>query len=173
MLEDKTTLKDDTLTIETETQLPAEQSIQQKIEAIETTEDLKEVTTAFNLNIAKKELSRALKQDELLDIILNQASERLQKHPSELSTKDLLDYMDVFQNNLNRVQGVVEKAETTPVIQINDNKKVVVAIDSLSRQSSEKVLNTLKEIFSEIDSSQESIEDLLNTVQVANIDEEK
>ena len=121
------------------------EQLMQKIEDVKTIGDIKDLTDLFNANIAKNEMLRALKQDELLNVVLKQAADRLEKRPDELSTKDLIDYMNVFQNNLERVSGVVDRATTRPTIQINQHKDVVINVGDVSRENRENVIEYIKE----------------------------
>ena len=156
--------------MEEEKKLPANkvtsEDILNKINNISTNEELKEVTSLFNLNMTKKEMARVLQQDELLDLVLKQAGDRLRKRPDELSTKDLIDYMNVFQNNVNKTQAIVDKVESQPMIQINDNKKVVVSVGGLDRDSSNNVIDAIKDILKDLNSSQDdSLQTLLDSVK--------
>lgn len=128
-----------------------------KINDAKTNQDIKDLTTLFNLNLAKSEMIRALKQNDLMNVVLKQAAERLEKRPGELSTKDLIDYMNVFQANLNRANDIVEKVNTQPAIQINQHKDVIINIGDLSRDSRENVLEAFKELIKDA-----SIEDIKN-----------
>ena len=144
-----------------------------KIQSVTNRDELRDVTNLFNLSITKKEMARALQQDELLDLILAQASERLKKHPGELSTKDLIDYMNAFQSNMSRTQGFIDKVESSPTIQINDNKKVVVNVGNLSRESSDNVVEAINEILKSIGpTTPESLEDLIDSVKKVDVEKE-
>lgn len=134
-----------------------------KLDNVQTNQDIKDLTTLFNVSIAKNEMIRALKQDELLNIVLEQAAERLKKRPDELSTKDLLDYMNAFQNNIDRVGGVVEKVNTTPTIQINQHKDVVINVGDLSRNSKENVMDAIKELLQ----NAENMQDVVDIIDVS------
>ena len=122
------------------------------------------VANLFNLNITKKEMARAMQQDELLDLILQQASERLRKRPDELSTKDLLDYMNAFQSNIEKNQTYIDRVEEAPAIQYNDNKQVVLNIGNLTRDESENVIDFINDILKSVKT--EEIKDVVETVDV-------
>lgn len=146
------------------------ESVLSKIENIQDSNDLKEAINLFNLSITKKDMLRAMQQDELLDIIIKQAGDRLRKRPDELSTRDLLDYMNAFQNNLSKTQDAV--IENSPTIQINDNKKVIVNVENvagLNRDSSENVLDAIKDIIKELN-SETSLNDLLDSVKTIDVE---
>ena len=121
------------------------EQLMQKLEDAKTTGDVKDLTDLFNANIAKIEMLTALEGGRLLDVALKQASERLEKRPDELSTKDLIDYMNVFQNSLERASGVVDRVTTRPTIQINQHKDVVINVGDVSRENKENVIEYIKE----------------------------
>lgn len=148
-----------------------------KIQNIKSSEDLKEVAMLFNLNIAKKEMSRALQQDELLDIILNQARERLSKRPDEHSTKDLLDYYNAFQSNLDKSRNYIDKVEESPAIQINDNKNITVNVQTigLGRDANEDVIDAVQKVvsgFKDTQSLQEFVDALEETKVIKETNED-
>ncbi len=140
-----------------------------KLDNVKTNQDIKDLTTLFNVSIAKNEMIRALKQDELLNLVLKQAAERLEKRPDELSTKDLLDYMNAFQNNIDRAGGIVEKVNTTPTIQINQHKDVVINVGDLSRNSKENVMDAIRELLQ----SEDNIQEMVNSIQTIEKEENK
>ena len=45
-----------------------------KINDAKTNQDIKDLTTLFNLNLAKSEMIRALKQNDLMNVVLMQAA---------------------------------------------------------------------------------------------------
>ena len=143
--------------------LPSVDNLIKKLDEVKTNDDIKDLTTIFNVSIAKNEMIRALKQDELLNLILKQASERLEKRPDELSTKDLLDYMSIFQSNLDRASGVVEKVNTQPTIQINQHKDVIINVGGLNRESKENVLDYIKSILK--DANSQDISDMAQSLK--------
>ena len=150
------------------TVVPTEQDILNKINSVTTTEELKDVTNLFNLNITKKEMARVMQQSELYDLVLQQAGERLKKRPDELSTKDLIDYMNAFRSNIDKTQSYIDNVENSPTIQVNnDNKRVVVNINNLSRDASEEVLETVNALLGD----EKSLEAFLNSITSADVSE--
>lgn len=164
MPEEKTTVQSEQeLTV-----VPTEQDILNKINSVTTTEELKDVTNLFNLNITKKEMARVMQQSELYDLVLQQAGDRLRKRPDELSTKDLIDYMNAFRGNIDKTQSYIDKVENNPTIQVNnDNKKVVVNINNLNRDASEEVLEVVNTLLGD----EKSLEAFLNSITSADVSE--
>ena len=169
MLEEKQLLSEQT----SEQSLPAvssEKDILDKINSVTTSEELKDVTNLFNLSITKKEMARVMQQNELYDLVLQQAGERLRKRPDELSTKDLIDYMNAFQNSIDKTKVSIDNVENAPTIQVNnDNKKVVFNINNLNREESEEVLDALNHLLSD----EKSLNEFLNSITTAEIEPEE
>lgn len=148
-----------------ESNISSVEDLKNKIDTITSKEELEDVAALFNLNITKKEMARAMQQDELLDLILQQAGERLRKRPDELSTKDLLDYMNAFQSNIEKTQNYIDRVEESPAIQINDNKQVTINVHTLNRNQSENVVDFINDLLRNI-KDDESIEDVIETLDV-------
>ena len=169
MLEEKQLLSEQT----SEQSLPAvpsEKDILDKINSVTTSEELKDATNLFNLSITKKEMARVMQQNELYDLVLQQAGERLRKRPDELSTKDLIDYMNAFQNSIDKTKVSIDNVENAPTIQVNnDNKKVVFNINNLNREESEEVLDALNHLLSD----EKSLNEFLNSITTAEIEPEE
>ena len=127
--------------------------IVERITKAESIEELKELTKLFHLSLAKKEASRALTQSELVDLLLAQAKERITKRPDELSNKDVLDYMNVLQNSIDKSSKTLEEEiveappltlnQTNQEININIGEGKSVVIDDEARARILDVINAL------------------------------
>ena len=107
---------------------------------------LRQYYELFNLSQSKKNLVRAMKLNELLDLINDQALERVKKYPDEFANKELLDYMQVVSGQLEKNQKSISLADV-PLIQVN-NQEVNISVNSnektLNRESKEKIIETVK-----------------------------
>lgn len=88
-------------------------------------EELKDLTQSFNLNQMKKEMLRAEELNNLQDLILKQAKERIENRGDEMSHRDLLDYYNTIQNGLDKTKQYAESINEKPLIQINNNKQEI------------------------------------------------
>lgn len=142
-----------TLTMESPPVVPAEPisirsspgEIVDRISQAESVDELKELTKLFHLSLAKKEASRALTQSELVDLLLQQAKERITLRPDSLSNKDVLDYMNAMQTAIDKSSKSLEDniVEAPPIslnqtnqeinINIGSGKSVSIDEDSRSR----------------------------------------
>lgn len=119
--------------------------------ALITSDDLDELNSVIdliNLNFKKKEILRAGKLNQLQDQITDQMTARITKHAGEFSNKDLLDYFKVIQETTSK-QDVSLKSINTPAIQINQQNNINIesgTVDTLNRESREKVADAIKSI---------------------------
>lgn len=108
----------------------------------------KDLLNLFNLNMAKKNVLRIMKLNNLLDMISDNAIERFEKRSDEFSNKDLLDFMQVTQLAIERAQKNLNLVDETPAIVINNqtNQLNIDSSDSLSRESKAKISAAIQAI---------------------------
>lgn len=126
------------------------ESIVSDIIDTDNTDDLKALTNMFNINMAKKNMLRLLKLNGLLDSLSDVAVERLQNNPDEITNKELMEYLNVVQNLIDKSTKTVDTVNTAPVIQINTQNNVLVTSDgeslNLSKESRDKVLDVVAQL---------------------------
>ena len=108
----------------------------------------KDLLNLFNLNMAKKNVLRIMKLNNLLDMISDNAIERFEKRSDEFSNKYLLDFMQVTQLAIERAQKNLNLVDETPAIVINNqtNQLNIDSSDSLSRESKAKISAAIQAI---------------------------
>ena len=120
---------------------------------------VKDLTHLFNLNLTKMGVIRAIKQNELLDTIIDRSAERFEKTPDNFSNTDLLNYMKVVQDSIDKTNKTIGLVDETPAIQIIKNE-VNIEDNSLNRESRRKVLEYINNVLSQAQS-----EDVIEVVQ--------
>ena len=103
--------------------------------SIEKTQDLVKL---FNLNQAKKNVLRVLKLNSLLDHVSDEMINRFQNKPGEFANNDLLNYMNVVQNSIDRANkslNLVDEVPNISLTQVNVN----VEENKLDRDSRARV----------------------------------
>lgn len=108
-------------------------------------DEIKRLTQLFNLNQAKKNVLRVLKLNSLLDKVSDQMLERFEKRPGEFSNSDLINYMTVTQNAIDRANKSLNLVNETPAIQVNvsvDND----SIKSIDKESKERIMAAVNAI---------------------------
>ena len=117
-------------------------------------ETLEDLYKKFNINNTKKNAIRINSLNELLDKVNEQASERFTKRPGEITNKEILDYMNAIQNQIERSQKVVEGIKDIGVVQVNNTQNNTVNINvgnqdlnNLKRESRDKILDIMNDIF--------------------------
>ena len=126
------------------------ESIVNDIIETDNTEDIKTLTNMFNLNMAKKNMLRLLKLYGLLDDLSDVAVERLQKCPDEITNKELMDFLNIIQNLIDKSTKSVDIVNTTPMIQINTQNNTLITGSgeplNLTKESRDKVLEAVAQI---------------------------
>lgn len=118
---------------------------------------LRQLIDIFNLNIRKKDIIRATKLSTLQDKVVNEMSERIINHSDNFSNKDLLDYFKTIQDTQNKTDTSIDNVNIPiPTIQINHNEVNMNSDSVLSRESKNKVSQTVQKILRELaDKSEE------------------
>lgn len=143
--------KDSSLPVEIN-KVPLEKETQEivnKIVAEDDIDNLKNLVKLFNVAQTKKNALRSIKLQNLLGTIEDQAIERFEKHPDQISDKLLLDYMETIQNNIDKANAQLTQLEDPSLIRINNNKNEVninIGKDDLTSEEKEHVLNAINMI---------------------------
>lgn len=118
---------------------------------------LRQLIDIFNLNIRKKDIIRATKLSTLQDKVVNEMSERIINHSDNFSNKDLLDYFKTIQDTQNKTDTSIDTVNIPiPTIQINHNEVNMNSDSMLSRESKNKVSQTVQKLLKELaDKSEE------------------
>jgi hypothetical protein len=112
-------------------------------------DELKNLTKLFEINQAKKNALRIVKLNNLLDKVNDQAIERFEKRPYEISNKELLDYMKVVQEQIHNSSETLSKIDQSPAIQINQqNNSINVNVEGekIDRDSKERVIDAVTQL---------------------------
>lgn len=146
----------DTLPLDSQAQQIASDIINEQ-----SVDKVKDLTALFNLNQRKKNVIRLMKLNGLLDTISDQMLERFEKRAGEFSNNDLLNYMNVVQNTIDRTQKSLDMINESPAIQINQNNLNISMADGLERDERERVASAIKAILekaSQIDKDEHLVE---------------
>lgn len=139
--------------------------IAQKILDAETVEETKDLTALFNLNSQKRNVLRVLKMNNLLDKVTDQIIERFEKNPNLFTNEDLLKYMQVTENAIDRANKNLNMVEETPPIQLLQQNQVNININQgLNRESRQRVIETVQAILNS--SKNNSTEDVIDVLPV-------
>lgn len=130
------------------------QEIAQKILNEEDIDKVKDLTNLFNLNTQKRNVMRVMKMNALLDTVTDQVIERFEKTPHNFSNDDLIKYMQVTENAIDKANKNLNLVDQTPPIQLLQNNQVNINIGSgLNRESRENVLNAVRSILASANNS--------------------
>jgi hypothetical protein len=120
-------------------------------------EDIKQLISSFNLNQSKKNILRILKLNNLLDLVTEETLKRYQKHPDEISNKELMDCMTIVSEQIAQSQSIVNSVTAIPAIQINQQKNEVNVNVSptLTKDERENVINAVMQIIKKAQTDQQ------------------
>ena len=117
--------------------------IANKIVEEDNLEETKKLINLFNLHQAKKNALRVLKFNSLLDKVSDQMLARFEKCPGEFSNSDLINYLTVTQNAIDRANKSIALVDETPMIQFNQ-VNITNPEQSLSRESKENIIKAVQ-----------------------------
>jgi hypothetical protein len=116
---------------------------------------VKDLTALFNLNTQKRNVARVLKMTDLLDRVTDQMLTRFERTPDNFSNEDLIKFMQVTENSIEKANKSISQVDQTPAIQYQQNNQVNINIgDSLNRESRQRVTDTVQAILSKIGSGE-------------------
>lgn len=154
-------------------QIPIDQLTQETVDKIisaKSTDELKQYTNMFNMNIAKKSALRIIKLNSLLDSVTDQAIRRFEKKPDEVSNKEILDYMKVVQDSIKNSQADLAVLEDPkPLIQINNQKNEVNVVNvtpTLTREGRERVTDAVMSLLAQLKKAEPVAEEVTDNTPI-------
>lgn len=93
-------------------------------EAVQNEDDekkLEDLYHEFNVNNTRKNVVRLNELNKLLDEVNDQAYKRFKNNPAEMSNKDVLDYMNAVQSQIERSEKTVNGLKEINATQINNS----------------------------------------------------
>jgi hypothetical protein len=112
---------------------------------------VKDLTNLFNLNAQKRNVVRVLKMHDLLDKVTDQVVTRFERTPDNFSNEDLIKFMQVTENSIEKANKTLSQVEQTPAIQYQQNNQVNINIgNELDRESRQRVTDTVQAILSKL-----------------------
>jgi anti-sigma28 factor (negative regulator of flagellin synthesis) len=128
---------------------------------------VKELTALFNLHAKKRNVVRILKLNHLMDNVTDKMIERFEKTPDNFSNEDLLKFLQVTENSIDKASKSLELVDQVPAIQLQQNNQVNINVGpTFDRQSRQKITDKVAELLQKIASGEyevpaEDIEDLV------------
>lgn len=116
---------------------------------------VKDLTNLFNLNAQKRNVARVLKMTDLLDRVTDQMLTRFERTPDNFSNEDLIKFMQVTENSIEKASKSLSQVDQTPAIQYQQNNQVNITIgDSLNRESRQRVTDTVQALLKKFGSGE-------------------
>ena len=103
----------------------------------------------FKLTDTKKNIFRINKLNNLLDKITDEAVDRFENRPGEMSNKEVIDYMNAVQTQISKAKDTVNDIKNVDIVQVNKvsntlNVNFPNEETTLSRESKEKIIDFIK-----------------------------
>lgn len=144
-----------------------EQEIVSEIIKAETKDQLTAQFDLFNMNQSKKNALRLIKLNTLRDKVTDQAIDRMTKRPDMVSNRELLDYMNVVSNEIDRAQKQVDSLKDKPAISLKQSNKteVNITVGQVDHEGKEKVIDAISALIKQLNSapSSEPVADVIDT----------
>lgn len=126
----------------------------------------KQLVAMFNANQQKKNVVRVMKLNELIDKIVDQIQERIEKRGDELTSQELLQCLQTITNTVEKANKDLNGIVDAPIITYAQNNINVNVTDSLSRESREKITSVVRDILDKANQMQYPILDKIETTEV-------
>lgn len=155
----------------TEQTLATEQQVVKDIVAAPNKEELEKQFQLFNMNQVKKNALRIIKLNDLLTKVEDQALERFEKRPDQVSNKELLDYMNAVSNQIEKAQNFSKETLSTEVggIKIKQEKTEVNinVAPVLNRNEKDRVVDVISILLNQMKKPQSHANDEVVEVEEA------
>lgn len=147
----------------------AEQQLIAKIIEAPTREDLQRQFDLFNINQSKKNALRIIKLSNLLSKVEDQAIERFEKRPDQVSHKELLEYMNVVSGQIDRAHKQVDTLSAAPTINVLTQKNEVninMAGPELDRDSKERVMDAISALLKQVQTATANTAEIVDPIDI-------
>lgn len=128
--------------------------------------DLDKQFELFNINQSKKSALRIIKLNNLLSKVEDQAISRFERRPDQISNKELLDYLNVVSNQIEKAQANVDNISLKQPITVSATKNEVNinVAPELNKESREKVIDIVSALLAQANAVSQSHIDSNNDV---------
>ena len=122
--------------------------LSKQIAKAESKNELDSLYDVFKINDAKKNVFRINKLNNLLDKVTDEAIARFENRPGEMSNKEVIDYMNAVQNQIDKSKSIVDETKNINLTQVNNTVNVNINNEqpTLTRESRERIVDFIKEI---------------------------
>jgi len=114
--------------------------------------NIKEITTILNAHLQKKDIIRKSQLSDLQDRVQEQMEKRITERGDCFSNKDLLDYLKVIDDTVNKI-GEVE-IKPTQIKVTNQQLNINLDKPQMSREEKTQVVDAVKAILQRVQSEQ-------------------
>lgn len=119
--------------------------------------EIKDLTVEFNLAQSKKNILRSLTLNDLLDKVSSKVYDRIEYSAGEMKDSDLIEYLKVTQDILDKTLKNSHTTESADAIQLTQQNVNINIGENLNRESRERVVDVVNTILNRI--NKENIND--------------
>lgn len=129
-----------------------EKKIMEGIMKAQDKQELQKQFDLFNLSLSKKNAARVVKVDGISDKALEEIERRISKRPSNISTKELLEMVQVLSSHAERSKKMVDQLDEKDMIRpatgtVLPTPGYTINIGTnIDRDGKDNVVNAIKEI---------------------------
>lgn len=122
--------------------------LSKQIAKAESKNELDSLYDTFKINDAKKNIFRINKLNNLLDKVTDEAIARFENRPGEMSNKEVIDYMNAVQNQIDKSKSIIDETKNINLTQVNNTVNVNINNEqpTLTRESREKIIDFIKDV---------------------------
>lgn len=148
---------------------------------------LEDFTSLFSIAQTKKSVVRLNSLNTLLDAVQKQALDRVTNNPDEISTKELISFIQVVQNSIDKTRTAINEpfVDASSINLTQSTNKITVNINdtrdaTIKRESRDKIIDVVQSIIKAIENSTDNnlvsdasvIDDEINTSSDLNVNDE-
>ena len=146
--------------VETSEEISIDKSNEELVKSIikaKSKQELESLYQEFALNNTKKEAARINQLNGLLDQVNKEAINRFTNRPAEVSNKEILDYMNAVQNQIERSKKTVDGIKEVNAVQVNNTQNIDTVnihvgnkeVISMSKESRERINDFISSVLKE------------------------
>lgn len=117
----------------------------EKIKDEQDIEEIKKIINLFNLNQYKKNAIRVSAYNQLLDKVSEQMLKRFEKRADEFTNSDLLNYLQVTQNAIDKANKSLNGIDEIPAIQLNQ-VNVNMGANQIGEESKKRIFDYINAV---------------------------
>ena len=119
-----------------------------RIEQTDDIDELRDLANLFGISLTKKEISRASLQSDLMDLLLQNAGDRIREQSDYLSNEEIMDFYKMFQSNIDRSRKALNSDMDTATNRYSStHNEINITVNNndggMTRESRERIIDVV------------------------------